>query len=64
MQLHYQQKFLKEYGSKITAYDSFLLEQLDDENPLSAEDLQELEHLASEQDATQLAAVSDNPSLI
>ena len=63
MWLHHQQKFLRECGSKMTAYDSFLLEQLDDEDPLSAEDLQELECLASEQDATQLATVSDNPSL-
>ena len=64
MQLRRQQKFLKECGLKMSAHDAFLLEQLDDEDPLSAEDLQELEHLASEQDATQLAAVSDNPSLI
>ena len=63
MQLHCQQKFLKEHDLKMTAYDSFLLEQLNDEDPLSAEDLQELECLASEQDATQLATVSDNPSL-
>ena len=47
----------------MSAHDAFLLEQLDDEDSLSAEDLHELEHFANEQDVTQLAAVSDNPSL-
>ena len=63
MRLRRQQKFLKERGSKMSAHDAFLLEQLDDEDPLSAEDLRELERLANEQDAAQLAAVSDNSSL-
>ena len=47
----------------MSAHDAFLLEQLDNEDPLSIEDLCELEHLANEQDAAQLVAVSDNPSL-
>ena len=63
MQLCCQQKFLKKHGLKMSAHDASLLEQLDDEDPLSTEDLCELEHFANEQDVAQLAAVSDNPSL-
>ena len=61
--LQKQQKFLKEYCGCMLEHDSLLMEQLDEEDPPSAEDLHKLEHLANEQEAAQLAAVSDNPSL-
>ena len=63
LQLQKQQKFLKECCGCMLEHDSLLMEQLDEEDPPSAEDLCELEHLANEQEAAQLAAVSDNPSL-
>lgn len=58
-----QQQFLKDRGEKMLDHDSNVLERLDEENPLSAEELQELERLADEQEAAQLAAVSNDPSL-
>ena len=58
-----QQQFLKDRGEKMLDHDSNVLERLDEENPLSAEELQELEHLADEQEAAQLAAVSNDSSL-
>jgi hypothetical protein len=45
-------------------HDTSVMDQLDGEDPLSAEDLQELECLANEHEATaQLATTSDDPSL-
>ena len=58
-----QQQFLKDRGERMLDHDSNVLERLDEENPLNAEELQELERLADEQEAAQLAAVSNNPSL-
>ena len=58
-----QQQFLKDCGEKILDHDSNMLEWLDEENPLSIKKLQELDCLANKQEAAQLAAVSDNPSL-
>ena len=58
-----QQQFLKDRGEKMLDHDSNVLERLDEENPLSTEELQELERLADEQEAAQLAAVSNDPSL-
>ncbi|BCR87428.1 uncharacterized protein ACHE_31415S [Aspergillus chevalieri] len=63
MRLRRQQQFLKERGGRMLEHDSNLMERLDEEDPLSAEDLQELERLADEQEAAQLAAVSNDPSL-
>lgn len=59
-----QQQFLKDRGERMLDHDSNVLERLDEEDPPSAEDLRELERLADEHDAAQLAAVSDDPSLI
>ena len=58
-----QQQFLKDCGERMLDHDSNVLERLDEENPLSTEELQELERLADEQEAAQLAAVSNDPSL-
>jgi hypothetical protein len=46
-------------------HDIVVMDQLDEEDPLTAEDLRELERLADEHDAAvaQLAATSDNTSL-
>ncbi|BCR90110.1 uncharacterized protein ACHE_80833A [Aspergillus chevalieri] len=63
IRLQKQQRFLKERGGRMLEHDSKLMEQLDEEDPPSAEDLQELERLADEEEAARLAAVSNNPSL-
>ena len=62
LRLRKQQKFLKERHSKMLEHDSAVMARLDAEDPLSAEDLQELDRLADAQDGAQLAAVSDIPS--
>ena len=56
-------KFLKSRNGQMLDHDLSVSDCLNEENPLSAEDLQELEHLADEQEAAQLAAVSNDPSL-
>jgi DUF1009 family protein len=65
LRLQKQQKFLKERGVKILDHDTVVMDQLDEEDPLTTKDLRELERLADEHDTTvaQLAATSDNPSL-
>lgn len=63
LRLQKQQQFLRDRGEKMLDHDSNVLERLDEENPLSTEELQELERLADEQEAAQLAAVSNDPSL-
>jgi Spy/CpxP family protein refolding chaperone len=61
--LRKHRKFLKDRGGRMLDHDSNVLDLLDGEDPPSAEDLRELERLADEHDAAQLAAVSDDPSL-
>lgn len=63
LRLQKQQRFLKERGGRMLEHDSLLMEQLDEEDPPSAEDLRELERLADESDAAFLDAVSSDPSL-
>ena len=60
--LERQEEYLNERGSRMLVHDSNVLERLDEENPPSAEDLQELECSANEE-AAQIAAVSNDPSL-
>ncbi|CEL09337.1 hypothetical protein ASPCAL12475 [Aspergillus calidoustus] len=63
--LRKMKKFNKERMGDIISHNGALLDRLDEEDPLTAEDLRELERLADEHDAAvaQLAATSDNPSL-
>lgn len=60
--LERQEEYLNERGSRMLVHDSNVLERLDEENPPSAEDLQELERSADEE-AAHLAAVSNDLSL-
>ena len=63
LRLQKQQRFLKDRGGFMLEHDSKLMEQLDEEDPPSIEELQELERLADEHEAAQLAAVSNDSSL-
>lgn len=63
MRLRKQKRFLESRNLKMLNNDFSALERLDEENPPSAEDLQELERLADDQEAARLAAVSNDPSL-
>ena len=65
MRLRKQRKFLKERGSKMLSHDSFVMEQADEEDPLTREDLAELDRLADEQDAAArcLAATTEDSTL-
>ena len=58
-----RRKFLNERGRKMLDFDSNVMNVLNEKDPLNAEDLQELERLVDEQEAAQLAAVSNDPSL-
>jgi len=58
-----RRKFLNERGRKMLDHDSNIMGVLNERDPLNAEDLQELERLVDEQEAAQLAAVSNDPSL-
>jgi hypothetical protein len=60
--LERQEEYLNERGGRMLVHDSNVLERLDEEDPPSAEDLQELERSANEE-AAQLAAVSNDLSL-
>ncbi|BCR86897.1 uncharacterized protein ACHE_70038S [Aspergillus chevalieri] len=60
--LERQEEYLNERGSRMLVHDSNMLERLDEENPPSAEDLQELERSANEE-AARIAAVSKDLSL-
>ena len=62
LHLHKQEQFLKDHGGCMLGHDSFVMEQLDEEDPPSTKELQELECLADAQDIAQLAAVLDLPS--
>lgn len=63
--LRKQQNFLKERGSKMQVHDADLLEQLDEEDPPSSEEIAELERMADAQDAAaqQLASTTESHSL-
>ena len=62
MRLRKQKRFLESRNLKMLNNDFNILERLDEDNPPSAEDLQELERSANEE-AAHLAAVSNDPSL-
>jgi hypothetical protein len=51
IRLRKQRQFLRSRNDRILDHDSALIEQLDAEDPLSAEDLAELDRLADEYDA-------------
>ncbi|KAI9038426.1 uncharacterized protein KD926_010845 [Aspergillus affinis] len=61
--LRKHRNFLKERGGKMLDHNSYIMDVLDGEDPPSAEDLRELDRLASEHETAQLAAVSSDPTL-
>jgi hypothetical protein len=63
LRLETQQEFLRQRNDNMRYHDSAVLDQLDSDNPLSAEDLAELDRLADASDAQVLAATSENPTL-
>ena len=63
IRLRKQRQFLRSRNDRMLDHDSALMEQLDAEDPPSAEDLAELDRLADEHDAQALAATSENPTL-
>lgn len=63
LRLRTQQEWLDKRNDRMQLHDAAVLEQLDDDNPLSAEDLAELDRLADASDAQILAATSEIPTL-
>jgi hypothetical protein len=63
IRLRKQRQFLRTRNDRMLNHDAEIMEQLDAENPLSAEDLAELDRLADEDNARTLAATSENPTL-
>ncbi|RJE21888.1 hypothetical protein PHISCL_05773 [Aspergillus sclerotialis] len=65
VRLQKHQQFLRERGGRMLEHDIAVLERLEEEDPLSTEDVRELERLADEHDAAQIAALpGNNPALI
>lgn len=56
--LEKQEFFLNDRGIKLLVHDAAVSERLDEKNPPNAGDLRELERLADDYDAAQLAALS------
>lgn len=63
VRLRKMRRFLKTRNDRMLEHDSRLMEQLDEEDPPTAEDLAELDRLADASDAQVLAATSENPTL-
>lgn len=61
--LEKHESFLNERGVRMLNHDAAISERLDGEDPPSAGDLREIERLADERDAAQLAATLEGPSL-
>lgn len=63
IRLRKQRQFLRTRNDRMLDHDSSVMEVLDSEDPLSAEDLAELDRLADADNAQILAATSENPTL-
>lgn len=63
IRLRKQRQFLRTRNDRMLNHDADVMEQLDAEDPLSAEDLAELDRLADAEDARALAATSEGPTL-
>lgn len=63
LRLRKQRRLFKTRSDRMLSHDSFLMEQLDEEDPPTVEDLAELDRLADANDAQVLAATSGNPTL-
>lgn len=63
IRLRKQRQFLRTRNDRMLSHDSHIMDVLDVEDPLSAEDLAELDRLADAEDARVLAATSENPTL-
>lgn len=57
-----RRKFLEKRGVQMLDHDTDVMDQLNEENPLSSAELQELDRLATAHENAQLAAVSDDPN--
>ncbi|KAF7137055.1 hypothetical protein CNMCM5793_006906 [Aspergillus hiratsukae] len=58
-----RRKFLDNRGKKMLEHDTVVMDRLNEEDPLSTQDLQELDKIANDRDALALAATADNASL-
>ena len=62
--LEKHEEFLNEHDVKLLDHDTVISEQLNEENPSSTKDLQELERAANEQETAQLMMMTNNPNLL
>lgn len=63
IRLRKQRQLLRKRNDRMLDHDTMVMDQLDEENPLSSEDFAELDRLAEADDAQILAATSENPTL-
>jgi uncharacterized protein YdcH (DUF465 family) len=63
VRLRKQRQFLRTRNDRMLDHDSTVMDQLDEEDPPSTEDLAELDRLADADNAQILAATSENPTL-